>query len=184
MRLGSDRHSSVRRWTPLVAIAALAGSVMGASACSRSGYQGAVTLRASGVSVTRITDSRRVAGAKRRARVGDWVMASKRVSVVVGGIAGKSEQDSRSGAIVDLSTGTPPRHPLRQIRTAVQIEGAPVTLRTISIRATRASPMPKLRVSQAASGHTLSVDTDLWLDPAGPIVEADPRTAGSGPSGP
>jgi hypothetical protein len=170
--LPSDRPPFARPLTTSVAVGALVGCVFVSGACSKHGPQRTVVLEAGGVSVLRIVHPEHAVTGQGQARSGDWVIASKNVTLVVGDASGKTNPDSRSGAIVSLSTGTPLRHPLRQIHTAVQIEGAPVALRTTGVRPVAASPTPRLRVSQVASGFALFLDTDLWLDSDGTIVDA------------
>lgn len=152
-----------------------------AIACSKRQPQSPVLLEAGGVTLTRIADADFAMARKRRARVGDWIMASQSATVSVGGT--QSNEAPRSGAIVGLSTGTSGQHPLRQIHTTLEIEGAPVALRTTGIRPVAASPTPRLRVSQVALGYAVSLDTDLWFEPGKQTLElvTQIRNTGSEP---
>ncbi|HMJ11833.1 MAG TPA: hypothetical protein VK524_10495, partial [Polyangiaceae bacterium] len=109
-------------------------------------------------------------GAMIEAKEGDWLLESDRVRIVVAGDAPGAERQLRFGAILDATVRDFAQDNLTELRPRLEIAGAEVALRTMSVRPVLDGERPYLRLLQTSRDGRLSLTTDITVHPGEPRV--------------
>ena len=128
-------------------------------------------VRGEGISVSRVGPGANLGDQLVDGAVGDWLLESDKLRLVLGAGGEGVERAQRHGALIDAELKGSRIDELIDLRPLIQITGASLPLRMDGVSVIEQDGRPALRVTQAARDGRLVLETDFWLTKGKPYVE-------------